>query len=72
MTEKIKKRTQGRPPFWDNGKFTTITIKLEPRHKDKLFKLAQLLDDNPSHIVRRLIIEELYFRGMSDDGATNL
>jgi hypothetical protein len=58
---------QRRTHYFDEEGFTATTFKLPKRHREALDLLGNQVGEPISMIIRRLVREELYYRGLIDD-----
>ena len=63
----VNKAYQRRKHYFEEEGFVSTTIKISKSHRDALEVLARRVGEPISIIIRRLIREELYYRGLIDD-----
>lgn len=56
-----------RKSYFEDDGFVSTTIKISKDHRDALEVLSRRLGESMSMIIRRLVREELYYRGLIDD-----
>lgn len=56
-----------RKHYFDDEGFVTTSIKIRKEHRDALEVLSRRISEPISMIIRRLVREELYYRGLIDD-----
>lgn len=62
-----RKEPRIRKHYFEEDGFVTTTFKLTKSHRDALEVLSRKIGESMSMIVRRLVREELYYRGLIDD-----
>lgn len=66
MNEEDKKDKRRKHYFGQEG-FVSTTIKIPREHREALEVLGRNVGEPISMIIRRLVREELYYRGLIDD-----
>lgn len=56
-----------RKHYFEEEGFVATTIKIKKEHRDALEILSRRLGEPMGMIIRRLVREELYYRGLIDD-----